>query len=76
MKEVLITKTRPNEKLERNIQILLDKENGMSLMNLSFKYRLHTKTIWEILRSLKNRSEVFETTTKDVDEKKSSDNSA
>ena len=60
MKEVTVTKTRPNEKLERNIQILLDRQSGMSMLKLAFKYRLHPKTIWEILESIKHRVEVVE----------------
>lgn len=58
MRQIIVNKTRPNEKLERNIEILLDRKNGKSILELCFKYRLHPKTISEILQSIEKRVEI------------------
>jgi Mor family transcriptional regulator len=48
-------KPRYNEKLDRNGLIYQDRLSGLSWYQLSLKYGLHVKTLWNIVKRMNQR---------------------
>lgn len=46
---------QPNEKTERNLELVKDYENGMSNVDLVVKYRISPQRIYAIIRRDKAR---------------------
>lgn len=51
----MMKKPRYNEKIERNNEIYQDRLSGLSWYQLSLKYQLNTKTLWNIVKRFEKK---------------------
>jgi Mor family transcriptional regulator len=49
---------QPNEKTERNLELVKDSENGMSVVDMVVKYRISPQRIYAIIRRHFNKPAV------------------